>query len=171
MRINPKIVDLCEHYGINTADALLFCFAVQNQQYNLLDRLLEHGILDENENVFRIHLCQLDDDLNLALRHPLYTVDEEALSYYSFCKLLADNYNMTVNDHINNPRNFKVMDNAEEQYKALLLSIPDVDMHRLAKIVSEYYKRTEFCTAFSKFFGMTAKLEYESYHTESSGLL
>lgn len=168
MRINPKILEVCQE--INTEDALLFCFAVSQPQYDLLDRLLERGILDENEQVFRIKLCTLDDDGNLTLRYPLYTTDVDVLSYEGFCHKLVKEYNMTVNGHINNRKSFKVMDAAEEAYKGLLLSIPDLDMDRLCRMVSNYYETTEFCTGFSKFFASGAKLEYETYQ-KSSGLL
>lgn len=172
MKINPKIVELAKSSNLNVADALLFCFAVNNQEFDMLDRLLERGILDENEYMFRINLCNIDEDGRLALRHSLYTTDDNIISYMAFNDMLIKNYSMTVNGHINNPRAFKVMDDAEETYNSLLLSIPDVDIQRLCKVVSEHYRKTEYCTGFKKFFSMGAKLEYDNFSDDtSSGLL
>jgi hypothetical protein len=172
MRINPKIIEVCQKGNIDISDAILFCFAVNNQQYPLLDRLLERGILDENEHIFRINLCNLDEEGNLGLRYSLYTNDELPYSYTGFKKLLYDNYNMTLNGHVNNIRPFKVMDDAENEYNSLLLSIPDIDIQKLARVVSDYYSKTEFCTGFKKFFREDAKLAYDNFdNTIQSGLL
>lgn len=172
MLVNPKITEVCKQHGLDPRKGIMFCFAVSQPRYDLLDLLVEMDILDgDNEPVFRLHFCTIDEEGQVALRLPLYVNDDSFISYPSFVKQYLQKHGMIANGHRDNPMMWKIVDNAEEQYMRMLASIPDVNYDKLAAVIAAYYKKTEKASALSKFLGPSCLLEYDSFEEDETRLI
>lgn len=172
MVVNPIIKEVCKQHSIDVRKSILFCFAVSQPHEDLLSLLIDMDILDnENEPVFRLHFCNTDEEGELVLRFPFYVQDTATLSFVSFVREYLIKYGIGSNGHKDNPMPYRILDDATDNYNKLISYLPNVDYDRLAKVIANYYKTTEKCSAISKFLGPSALAEYENFEESESRLI
>lgn len=141
--INKKLIDYFEDVDLNVGEALLFCFAVEYQQYELLNLLIEKELITlENEMFFRINLTTMDENGNIILKYSLFNfdTDEQFQTYIDELKRTG----LMINGMSYNQQEYAILTTDEEtqkQFSKFVLSHPDFSLEKLVKITENYYSQ------------------------------
>lgn len=181
MTINNKLITTIEDSGLDVSEALLFCFAVEHQEYDMLDKLLEKNIITpDNEHYYRINLCTKDENtLDLKLKIPLYGSTGHRSMYSEFLDRLLGHQNMTEKGHIDNQKDYIVINAskaAEIAFNELTSQIEDFDMDRLVEATIKFYRDVRFAPILyndkgTGYLQAHALLAYKNYKQEKPNLI
>ena len=175
MKINEELLKVIRASDLDVSEALLFCFAVSQPEYDLVDKLSELLLTEENEYLYRINLVQHGDDGIMKLRYPLYA-DSSDTTYRSrfseYINKLVNRPGMSPNGHISNKKPYVVINGSKETEQAFN-SIFDnsIDLDRLIDATAQYYRDTEYCKVLHKFLEESAKMMYDTFKESKSNMI
>ena len=119
---------------------------------------------DEVEGIFRIRLFSLEED-GYTLKFPL--LDSDYVSRFDdfWRMLLGPEYGLTTKGHRINLKNYTPLAKSEGVRRAfeLLDERMRLDLDRMCRVISQYYRETEFAVGLEKYLREIAETEYQNF--------
>ena len=156
MKVNPELIRVIQESNLPEEEALLFCAAVELQEYGVLNYILmAPGLITiDNEHLYRINLCEVDVDkpgIKYKLRVPLFKDDGPSVSFNDFLKLLTEK-NVRHNGHSSNPLSYSILSaEDDEALKTCMRRLKTTNIQRLADVTAEYYFNTTYAKKLKDF--------------------
>ena len=174
MKINEELLRVIRASDLDVSEALLFCFAVSQPEYDLVDKLSELLLTEENEYMYRINLVQHGDDGIMKLRYPLYSDSDTTYRsrFSEYINRLVTRPDMSIHGHVNNIKSYVVI-NGSKEAEQVFNSVFDntVDLDRLIDATIQYYRDTEYCKVLHKFLEESAKMMYDTFKESKSNMI
>ena len=173
MKINEELIRVIRASDLDVPEALLFCFAVSQPEYDLVDKLSELLLTEENEYMYRINLVQHGEDGIMKLRYPLYSDSETHRSRFSeYINRLVTRPDMSIHGHVNNIKSYVVI-NGSKEAEAVFNNIFDssIDLDRLIDATAQYYRDTEYCKTLPKFLEESGRMMYDTFKESKSNMI
>lgn len=168
MFINKDLVDLIKSQNLDLQEALFFSFAIEYQEFGLLDTVINSDIINpDTEPLYRINLCNHDIEKGqYKLKIPLFKSSNENDGFLKFLMHLSAR-DIGTRGHVNNQANYAIFTNDEdtkENYYRLVDSIKsfagEFDALKLADRTAEYYKTVDMPVKLNKFLSTLAFTSY-----------
>lgn len=168
MYFNKQLIEEIKKNNLDVAEALLFAYAVEFQDYGLLDTIINSQIINSmNEPLYRINLCTHDiENGKLALKYPLFVESNTDDSFLQFLAQLSKN-GMKTRGHTNNPMQYAVLTNddvTKSNFYKLVKSISEFngsfDLDTLVAKTIDYYANVQMPVKLDKFLSTLAFTAY-----------
>lgn len=164
--INEELIKKIKEDNLPVDKALLFCFAVEYQEYGILDVIFTTDIVDvSTEYLYRINMTRHNPETNLLeLRIPLFKQESQKDDFDLFFRYLISDPSV-----VHNSRLFTDDKETRRAFHVVREKIPEFDLNRFAKASIQYYKAPEYCKGLRGYLDANAYAQYYSYReTESN---
>ena len=174
MYINKQLLEEIKNNNVDVAEALFFAYAVEFQDYGLLDVIINSQIItDMNEPLYRINLCTHDvENGRLQLKYPLFVNSNTESFFLEYLSLLGKN-GMKTRGHTNNEVQYAVLTNdmtTQSNFYKLSKSISEhtgtFDLQRLVDKTIDYYSNVQMPVKLDKFLSTYAYIAYTTEDDE-----
>jgi hypothetical protein len=174
MYFNKQLIEEIKINNLDVAESLLFAYAVEFQDYGLLDTIINSQIITPmNEPLYRINLCTHDiENGRLKLKYPLFVNSNNEGFFLEYLSLLGKN-GMKTRGHTNNEVQYAVLTNDEStqaNFYKLSKSISEhrgtFDLQRLVDKTIDYYSNVQMPVKLDKFLSTYAYIAYTTEDDE-----
>ena len=167
MKINNLLLDEIETLGLEQNTAITFCLCFVFKEYGCLDKALESGLLNyEEEKLCRIRLTQYNPETDtLELKIPLFYNEDVVEGYDDYYAYLVKSNKITTKARlVSNDETRKNFYELQSMYK-------DFDLERFKKATESYYSNEQYVKNLPKFIAELGKTYYDSYKEENDYIL
>lgn len=164
MLINPDYINLVLESELDKAKGIFFGFLIfyrksfpELEEYILDDHILPY----EEFQIYQINLCKLNVNTGeMELKVPFFSHEEKG-EFEDFLELLKT-YHINSLGHLNNQLSYSIFGTEDKSaFFELKAKLKDhYNPETLAKVISEYYRNTQYASKLHKYLSTGAHQDY-----------